>query len=133
MQGLTRRAVMLTGAVAVTALAMPATLLSATPLPIAEMLFTVDEPWGVFVRGHVSKQQFDAAGLSLLERDSEVRENAEDWFYQNSCNDDGELIAREITADAEHCYMRISDENDPDRRVPRHRGYVLSTILVRPQ
>lgn len=111
-----RRQILITGAAAALTAALPAaaSIEAAAAAPRAEMLFTTDEPWGMLVRGHVSKQQFDTAALKLLDHDPDIRENAEEWLFENVHDETGDRIGRVIPSDPEHGYMRLDREDDPE-------------------
>lgn len=81
----------------------------------ATMFCTTDEPWGVWVPGHVSNARFNEAALRLLEKDPDARENADDWFFERRwADDDAEEPEMVIIGEPEHLYMRKVRENDPE-------------------
>jgi hypothetical protein len=106
---MTRRDVVIRGVAlaAVTALPLP---VQATRGPIvADMFYSIDEPWGAFVRGHVSKTEFDKAVLHMLETNSDHRENGEDWLFEYRYDDDDDERMIIFTAEPEHIHMRVLD------------------------
>lgn len=115
---ITRRTLVAGSAVVAAVAAIPFAAIAATPAAalVADMFYTEDEPWGAFVRGHVGKEQFDAAILRMIETDRDHRENGQDWLWEGSYDDDGEEEIRIITADPDHLYMRV-DEVDDERGV----------------
>lgn len=108
----TRRTLIATGAAAVAVAALPAVALAA-PAPqaeaVADMFYTVDEPWAAFVRGHVPKDVFDRAVLRMIDSSSDHRENGEDWLFDERWTDDGEDTYRVVIAEPEHGYMKIGE------------------------
>lgn len=108
-----RQALALT-AFALASVALP-TGVAAYAASTAELFYTPDEPWGLFVRGHVSQQQFTAAALRLIESDPNIREDTEDWLWEETMlNDFGNEFAREICGASEHRYMHLTHRSDPE-------------------
>lgn len=80
--------------------------------PLASMLYTVDEPWGVLAPGHLSERDFHAAVSRLLASDPIARE--EDWLFDTTVDDDtGEDTGYEILGAHEYRYARLTDV-DPE-------------------
>jgi hypothetical protein len=77
-------------------------------LPKATMLYTVDEPWGVFAPGHLSEPDFHAAISRLLASDPIVRE--EDWLFDTTIDEEtGEDVGYEVLGGLEHRYARLGE------------------------
>lgn len=113
---ITRRTFFATGAAAVALSALPAAALVAPMQPaeaVADMFYTVDEPWAAFVRGHVSKDVFDRAVLHMVDTNSDHRENGEGWLFDERWDDDGEDTHRVVVAEPEYGYM-VLGEPTPD-------------------
>jgi hypothetical protein len=79
----------------------------------AEMLYTIDEPWGLLVRAHVSPAHFEDAARLLLDDDSDALENAEGWLCEVEHDEEGRRIVN-IIGEPSHKYMRLDREDDPD-------------------
>lgn len=103
-------------AAASAALAMPLSAIpSAAETPLEAVMFcTSDEPWGVWVPGHVSKERYYDAALRMLEKDRDFRDMAEDWFFDHGWTEDGDIGERFIREEPEHRYMHVIRENDPE-------------------
>lgn len=89
-------------------------LSGAVPMPapaeaVADMFYTVDEPWAAFVRGHVPKDVFDRAVLRMIDTNPDHRENGEDWLWEGHWEDDGEEQHCVVIAESEHGYMKIGE------------------------
>lgn len=110
---LTRRTVVLGGATLAAVAAIPLPSLAATEPLVADMFYSIDEPWGAFVRGHVAKTEFDKAVLHMLETNSDHRENGEDWLFEYSYDDDEDERMIIVTAEPEYIHMRVL-EVDPE-------------------
>lgn len=112
-----RREVLVGAAATAAAAAIPAaaTVALAPVEPAkAEMFFTPDEPWGALVRGHVSKAHYDRAVLDLLESDGDIRENGEDWLFDEHYDEERDDYVLSIVADPEHSYIRKVRDDDPE-------------------
>lgn len=110
---LTRRSVVLGSATLAAVAALPFPAQAAREPTVADMFYSIDEPWGAFVRGHVSKAEFDKAVLHMLETNSDHRENGEDWLFEYRYDDDEDERMIIVTAEPEHIHMRVL-EIDPD-------------------
>jgi hypothetical protein len=110
---LTRRSVVLGSATLAAVATLPFPIQAAREPIVADMFYSIDEPWGAFVRGHVSKTEFDKAVLHMLETDSDHRENGEDWLFEYRYDDDEDERMIIVTAEPEYMHMRVL-EVDPD-------------------
>lgn len=98
-----RREVLIGTAAALCASAIPA--LAIQPAASAGMLFTVDEPWGAYVLGHVRQPEFAAAVTRMITDDSDLRDDGEDWLFTENYDDEHDVVSYEISEGA-HSYMR---------------------------
>lgn len=114
MTEINRRSALALGGAAACAAALPAipTAAAAEP-PVAEMFVTTsDEPWGAFVRGHVTDADYERAVLRLLALDRDAYRDGEGWLFEEPgrAANDGDVGP---IASPQHTYMRLDQTAHP--------------------
>lgn len=110
---LTRRHVLAGSAATLAAVSLPTIAAAATPPAlVADMFYTPDEPWGAFVRAHVPKDQFEQAIRRMIDSNSDLRMDAEDWLFESHWDDDDNQTVTITITEPEYLYMRVNGHDE---------------------